>query len=271
MPGNKGKKASEDPPLSEWSDRLEGVCRQCARLGVVGVRVVAETASTQEAAWEAGGGRPGWLVVAGRQTAGRGRLGRSWADTDSWGLAMTMTFSAGAVSSVQVGVAVCRAVNAVLPVGDEIGGTGVAGLRWPNDVVEREGGRKIAGVLIEVRDGVAAVGVGVNVLQLQADFDAELAGRAVSIRHLGGTQGRLDVACEVLKHLDAVVGEDASETVREAMTLDTIVGTRRRFCHDGREYAGLVTALGPDGTIDLVLDGGGIIELPAQTTSLVHE
>lgn len=262
----------EELALSAWSARLEQVCSVCPRLGVVGVRVLAETGSTQDAAWAASGGEPGWLVVAGQQTGGRGRLGRVWADGEGRGLAMSLTFRAGMVSSVQVGVAVCRAVNELV-VGGRAGGAGVAGLRWPNDVVEREGrgegGRKIAGVLIEVREGVAMVGIGVNVLQQQEDFAGDLAGRAVSIVQLGGRCRRLDVACRVLEHLDRVFGMDAEEVVREAMALDTLVGTHRRFVHDGREYAGRVVGLGADDTIDLVLDDGRVVELPGATTSLV--
>lgn len=268
---------SREQSLSAWTDRLEGVCASCPRLGVVGVRVVTETDSTQDAAWATSGGQPGFLVVAGRQTAGRGRLGRAWADTGVQGLAMTLTLRAGVVSSVQAGVAVCRAVNALLPEDDA--GVGRAGLRWPNDVVEREGGsggrsgggRKIAGVLIEVREGVAMVGIGVNVLQEEADFPSDLAGRAVSIAQLGSRCGRLDVACQILTQLDAVFSEDAQAIVQEAMALDTLVGTHQRFVHDGREYSGRVVALGPDDTIDLALDEGRVVELPAATTSLVHE
>ncbi len=260
--------------MKAWADRLERVSRQCLRLGIVGVHVVAETGSTQDAAWLASGGMPGWLVVAGRQTGGRGRLGRAWADTGTQGLALTLTLQAGVVSSVQAGVAVCRAVNESLPEG----GTS-AGLRWPNDIVERvagskmgsEGGRKVAGVLIEVRDGVALVGVGVNVLQQESDFDNGLRPRAVSVRQLGGRCGRLELACRVLRQLDVVFGREAVAIVQEAMTLDTIVGTRRRFMHDGREYAGTVVAISPDGTIDLALDDGGGAELPAATTALVPE
>ncbi len=255
----------DEPPLEAWADVLETACADCATLGVQHVRVLAETSSTQDAAWEACGGRAGWLVIAGRQHAGRGRLGREWADTADCGLAMTFVLPAKAVHSVGVGVAVCRAVRECVPDAARIG------LRWPNDVVERERGRKIAGVLIEVRDGVALVGIGINVRQADGEFDSALGGRAVSVRQLGGKADRLCVAERVAAALDVVMGGAQDEIAREAMAMDTIVGTRRRFCHDGRELEGEVVSISLDGAIGVAIAGGGVVELPAATTSLVHE
>lgn len=257
-----------EPPLGEWADRLEAACAACPGLGVRRVRVVAETHSTQDAAWAACGGAAGWLVVAGRQVGGRGRLGRGWADTGDKGLAMTLALPAGKVSPVGVGLAVCRAVRH----GSRRNDTPApqVGLRWPNDVVECASGRKLAGVLVEVRDGVALVGIGVNVGQGAGDYPEALRGRAVSVAQLGGVADRLGVACEIVRELERVGGLGAHTIAREAMALDTIVGTVRRFVCDGREYAGEVVGIGADGSIDVAI-GDGVVSLPAATTSLAHE
>lgn len=185
---------------------------------------------------------------------------------------MTLTLPVGCVSSVGVGVAVCRAIREQIgeaPGGRE--GAGRIGLRWPNDVVEREGGRKLAGVLIETRGRVALAGIGVNVHQLPDDFPAEIRGRATSVAACGGVADRLCVACAVLKELARVIEADAPTITREAAQLDTIVGTRREFVSDGRAFAGEVASFGTDGSILLLLDGGGEVSLPASTTSLVPE
>ena len=250
--------------LIQWADELEAACAACPGLGLSGVRVVAETASTQDAAWAACAGKPGWLVVAGRQVDGRGRLGRVWADTGGKGLAMTLALPAGRVSSVGAGVGVCRAVAGM------VGEGAVVGLRWPNDVVARACGRKIAGVLVEVRDGVSLVGIGVNVGQVGDDYPEALRERAVSVAGLGGAADRLGVACAIVRELERVVQMDAHAVAREAVLLDTVVGTRRRFRHDGREYAGEVIGIGDDGAIDLAT-ADGVVSLPAGTTSMVHE
>ena len=253
-----------DPPITDWADRLEAVCDACTNLGAHHVHIVAETASTQDAAWAASGGAAGWLVVAGRQVAGRGRLGRFWADTGDDGLAMTLTLPADAVTSVGVGVAVCRAVRESVP--DPAG----VGLRWPNDVVERESGRKIAGVLIEVRDRVALVGIGVNVRQTPGAFPPEVRHLATSLTQLGGTADRISLAERIVRALDAVIAEPTPAIAQEATAMDTLVGTRRRFVCGGKETAGLVRAIDRDGTVDIETEDGVVVRLPAETTSLVH-
>lgn len=256
-----------DPALTEWADALEDARRSLPRLGLRHVRVLAETASTQDAAYLACGGpstpRAGWLVVAGRQTAGRGRLGRAWADTGGEGLAMTLTLPQERACPVRTGLAVCSAANGLL----SPCAAGPLGLRWPNDVVERAApGRKVAGVLIEVRGGVAMVGLGLNVSQ--AGFGGELHGRAASLAMLGATCSRLEAALAVLSALEAAAGLAAPEAAALASEADTLRGTRRRFRRAGEEHEGTVEAINPDGSITLRTERGRTV-LPAQGTSLV--
>ena len=106
------------------------------------------------------------LLVAERQTAGRGRLGRDWqSDTDA-GLS-TLTFSLGlplqpadwSGLSLAVGLSVVQSLHASLK------------LKWPNDVWLDE--RKLAGILIETTSvgdlRYAVIGIGVNLLPRAAD------------------------------------------------------------------------------------------------------
>ncbi len=106
--------------LSKWQSQLEqavhgswvfpGTCP------LDRVMVLAETESTQDAAMRLCGGRPGLVVIAGRQTKGRGRLGRLWADTSHLGVAMTFVFDGKAYDdahlSLAVGVAASKACGA---------------------------------------------------------------------------------------------------------------------------------------------------------------
>ena len=111
------------------------------------------------------------LLVAERQTAGRGRQGRHWKSA----LGESLTFSLGlplaivdwSGLSLAVGVALCEAVGSIA--GSQSGGLRV-GLKWPNDIWLMNGdeGRKLGGVLIEtVAAGarrLVVIGVGLNVL-----------------------------------------------------------------------------------------------------------
>ncbi len=234
------------------------------------VLVVPECASTQDIARRDPSG-PGLVVVAGRQTGGRGRLGRRWADTGQEGVAATLVLESRrldpGVLSLLAGLAAWRSVRAFVPTGVQLG------VRWPNDVVERDAVRKVAGVLIEVADGRALVGIGINVSQ--AVWPEELAGRAVSLAQLGSKAPRSEAAAGLVREFNRTLSQHgAGETerlVREWAECDVLIGTRRRFVHGGVEYAGVVVKVDPTNAITLTDDSRGTVCLPALTTSLVHE
>ncbi|TLN10741.1 biotin--[acetyl-CoA-carboxylase] ligase [bacterium] len=138
-----------------------------AGLPLAEVRFSAETGSTNDDAlrWLEGGAGDAALVVADRQTAGRGRLNRRWITQPGGALAFSLIlhptsaemdvltlFSPLAGLAVSDGLAACCGLNAEI--------------KWPNDVLL--GRRKVCGVLAETSwqaDRLAGVviGVGVNV------------------------------------------------------------------------------------------------------------
>jgi BirA family biotin operon repressor/biotin-[acetyl-CoA-carboxylase] ligase len=130
------------------------------------VRVLEATRSTNaDVAAAARQGLPqGLVVVTQNQTAGRGRLARSWQSAPGAGLAVSVLLRPDSVPASRwpwlpllAGVAVRAAVSQA---------TGIdARLKWPNDVLV--GDRKLAGILLERVDGIpapaAVVGIGLNV------------------------------------------------------------------------------------------------------------
>ena len=122
-------------------------------LGAAAVRYFPELASTNDtaAALAAAGAADGTVVLADRQTAGRGRRGRVWDSPAAAGLYLSVILRGrqSPVVTLLAGVAVAEAVQ---------GTAGVAvDLKWPNDVVAPPaGGRsaslgpKVAGILTEV-------------------------------------------------------------------------------------------------------------------------
>lgn len=102
------------------------------------------------------------LLVAERQTAGRGRMGRDWTSDDA-----ALTFSLGlplaprdwSGLSLAVGLSLVQALHPRLQ------------LKWPNDVWLD--GRKLAGILIETAsfgaDRYAVIGVGINLVAPPSD------------------------------------------------------------------------------------------------------
>lgn len=110
------------------------------------------------------------LLVAERQTAGRGRQGRAWKSALGESLTFSLSLPLSIVDwsglSLAVGVALCEAIGGAS--GREIGALRV-GLKWPNDIwlMRGDDGRKLGGVLIEtVAAGarrLVVIGVGLNV------------------------------------------------------------------------------------------------------------
>ncbi len=135
----------------------------------------------------------GTVVVASKQTAGRGRRGRSWASPEG-GLWMSVILKPGKTDPRLVFVG----AMAVVDVLDEFGIR--AGIKWPNDVWA--GGKKIAGILTEGRAGEYVVlGVGLNV---NNPLPEGLWGSATSMLYLVGRKIPLEkVLGRLIFHLNA--------------------------------------------------------------------
>lgn len=142
--------------------------------------------STNDRARElaAQGAPEGTVVVADRQTAGRGRRGRTWSSPPGRGIwcSLIVRPSLGPGEWPRLvpwaSVAVVRAILPFVPGAS-------AGVKWPNDVLVN--GRKVAGILLELGRGgdgapFAVVGIGLNVNQEPHDFPASVRERATSLR-----------------------------------------------------------------------------------------
>jgi len=108
------------------------------------------------------GAQAGTLIVADKQTAGRGRGGHVWesqASTGIWCTLIERPTDAAAVDvlSIRLGLAVARAMEGLTDAPIQ--------LKWPNDVFVSAG--KLAGILVEARwrEGAVdwvAIGIGLN-------------------------------------------------------------------------------------------------------------
>jgi BirA family transcriptional regulator, biotin operon repressor / biotin---[acetyl-CoA-carboxylase] ligase len=131
------------------------------------IRVVGETGSTN-ADLAAAGAAPGLVLVAEAQTAGRGRLDRTWTAPPRSGLFFSVLLPPEADPTrlgwlpLLTGVAVVSALREYAEVeGVSRGRMREATLKWPNDVLIGE--RKLAGILAQRVETGVVVGVGLNV------------------------------------------------------------------------------------------------------------
>ena len=158
--------------------------------------IVPETGSTSAdllarlAAGEAA--QEGQWLVADRQSAGRGRLGRSWLDgpgnfMGSTAVRLLQQDPAPASLSFVAALAVYEAVLAHVATPQALQ------LKWPNDVLL--GGAKLAGILLERAGDAAVIGIGVNLA-----WSPELAGRATGhLKTIGPAPGRDAFARELAR------------------------------------------------------------------------
>jgi BirA family biotin operon repressor/biotin-[acetyl-CoA-carboxylase] ligase len=136
-------------------------------LGVPLVVQLASVASTMDEAHRlaAEGAEAGTLIIAGEQTAGRGRGGRRWLASPGCGLWMTLVERPSTPSGLDV-LSLRLGLRAA-PVLDQFA-DGTVQLKWPNDILVD--GLKLAGILVEARwrqEHVewVAIGMGVNFAQ----------------------------------------------------------------------------------------------------------
>lgn len=163
------------------------------------IDVLPETESTNAVvAAAAGTGVPEGLVVAAEyQSAGRGRLGRTWTTPPQSALLMSALLRPTQVPEARwpwLGLLVPLAVAAAIRSVGEVPAT----VKWPNDVLVED--RKLAGILLERIDGPAAVvGIGLNVTLREAEKPIPL---ATSLALEGAaTTDRVTVMAAVLREL----------------------------------------------------------------------
>ena len=180
------------------ADELRGALAE-SRIGN-SIVVVEETPSTNDLVWEAAGrgAAEGLVVLAERQSAGRGQFGRRWESAPYQGLWLSV-FLRPPITLAQSPQLTSLLAKVVASTIEEETGVSTV-IKAPNDIYIA--GRKVAGVLVEGRtaaDGsyVAVAGIGVNVNQALSDFPEELQATAGSLamttgRHL--QRGPLAVA-----------------------------------------------------------------------------
>jgi BirA family biotin operon repressor/biotin-[acetyl-CoA-carboxylase] ligase len=147
--------------------------------------VVATTGSTNADLTEAAaaGVADRTVLIAGEQTAGRGRRSREWVSPPS-GVYLSVLLRPADVPPARLG---SIAMVAGLALVRTAAGVGVdAALKWPNDLLA--GGAKCAGVLSEAVSGGVVVGIGLNVTALPVEVPAGPGGlAATSLEQAGAT------------------------------------------------------------------------------------
>ena len=185
------------------------------------VQVFEEVTSTNTLLKELGrqGAPAGTVLVAARQTGGRGRLGRTFLSPGGVGVFLSALIRPDCVPTelmhltCAVAVAMCDAVENAFGFRP--------GIKWTNDLVV--GTKKLGGILTELgldpktgRVSYAVLGIGINCGQCEADFDESIRSMATSARMvLGKPADRDRLIAEMVKALEQM--DRALLTSPEAM------------------------------------------------------
>lgn len=190
---------NRDVIATAWEGRTPDQWREHWR--IPSLLIFETTASTNDVAMRlaAAGAPAGTTVIADRQTQGRGREGRHWADSAGHSLLLSVVMRAAdepadpSTMPLRTGLGVALAIEHVAGIATRI--------KWPNDVLSADG-RKLAGVLCEGSSGAGlawlVAGIGVNVSQQARDFEPAVAPTAASIAMAGAAVARHTLAGRIL-------------------------------------------------------------------------
>ena len=195
----------------------------------------------------------GATALADHQSAGRGRLGRSWEAPPGTAILVSVLLKPPPERrpeqlSLVAGVAVADTLELATGLSVQI--------KWPNDVMLRR--RKVAGCLAELREGAVVLGIGVNVNQTQD----QLPERAGSLRTLTGREyDREQLLSQILDDLGLRYSawlDGGLDAVYDGLgPRDFLRG--RRVSVDGT--SGTAVKIGRDGRLEIETGGHEVVRV----------
>ncbi|MGW3461229.1 biotin--[acetyl-CoA-carboxylase] ligase [Streptomyces olivaceoviridis] len=273
---------------SRWSDLDRPPLNAAAlRRGLVrekglyrDIEVVQQTGSTNSdlvALAAAGNADEGAVLVAERQTAGRGRLDRRWTAPPRSGLFFSVLLKPTEVPVARWGWLPLLTGVAVATGLSRAAGVDTA-LKWPNDLLVTVGGeeRKAGGILAErAGDDGVVIGVGINVTLRADELPVPQAGSLALAGALGTDRDPLLRA--VLRSLEdwygrwrAAGGDPAASRLQETYTAGcaTLGRVVRAELPGDRSVVGEAVALDGDGRLIIATESG--VQEPVGAGDIVH-
>lgn len=216
------------------------------------------------------------LVLAGEQTAGRGRGRNMWSSAPG-----SLTFSLVVelheelpldrlpVVSLAAASAVCQTIEQAMP------GECSIGLKWPNDVFVDNS--KVCGILAEsvsTPQRRVVIGIGLNVNNDLGDVDPEIRNRATSMARVAGIQFPLvDILVLLLTQLESSIGsfERGDDTwLADCRRRCMLTGQTIEISTEQGSRTALCKGIAADGTLDVESDNCRS-NIVSGTVRLVHE
>lgn len=232
--------------------------------------------STNERAKElAVGGCPeGQLVVAEEQTAGKGRLGRSWISPFAEGLFMSLVLRPPVPPREAPKFTLLAAVAVQRAVAELCGLEPV--IKWPNDI--ELAGKKMCGILVELGTEMDAInyvilGIGVNANVDMSRLPADVKERATSIKaELGRPLDRVALLTSILQYIEALYDEvlrsGFGTVVELSRRLSSTLGQRVRVLAPGGAWEGTAVDIADSGALVVRTDARTLVEVHSGEVSI---
>lgn len=208
------------------------------------------------------------LFIAREQSAGRGRMGRSFYSPANTGLYATLLFRAPSAQERLLSLTSLAAVALSDAISELIGVE--VGIKWVNDLYLD--GRKVAGILAEsFGDGderYIALGFGVNLST--SSFPEDIIGKAGALFEGKATEAlaeELALSCSQ-KLLSFISLNDISSVMEEYRARSIVIGKKISFIKDGTALLGTAVGVSELGALCVSLDGGGEVTLSTGEISI---
>ncbi len=213
------------------------------------------------------------LLIADGQTAGSGRLGRSFYSPSGSGLYMTLLFHPSGASHDGVfytaiaAVAVTRALEALTPLHPSI--------KWVNDLYVD--GRKLCGILCKCKfnpeGGVSYMSLGVGVNLTASDMPEDIRDIVTSVEASGGgSVDRDELAVRICDEFFSALSEARESVMEFYRSHSLLTGRRVRVVSPSGDYDAEVRGIGGGGELLLETDDGERVTLSTgEVTVRVHK
>ena len=207
----------------------------------------------------------GTCILAGKQTDGHGRMGRSFSSPDGMGVYLSCILRPNCKPEQLMHLTCAAAVAAADAVKDAAGVD--CGIKWTNDLVV--GTKKLGGILtalqIDPNTGLvsaAILGIGINCLQSKGDFPPELRDMATSLAMHTKRCDPAALAAALIRRLQQMDGQ-----LREKKQI--MASYKDRCVTLGKEVSWLAGDTLHHGTaLDLDENGGLVLQLSDGTTKI---
>lgn len=213
------------------------------------------------------------LVIADKQTEGRGRLGRDFFSPEGTGIYMSVLLKPDYLTldpsllTVAAGVAVCRTINSI--------SKNTPTIKWVNDIFV--GGKKVCGILAEsMTDSTSGtinniiVGIGLNVTTPSDVFPGKLGDIAGSLFPENTT--RNEIIAKIIEEFKSIYdSKDVEKLIEEYKNYSCVLGKKISFTKNGEAFTGIANDINMDGNLIAELDSGETISLKSGEVSLGSE